>query len=154
MALIRCPDCDRKVSDSAVACPECARPIAALGGSLRPAAKTQPRTRRAAPPAAPPTEATADAKAAENADRPPVATFPVTCTACRGDSILLYPRSSESYVCPECEELALARGWGRRVVYQWLPIAIGIVVLLALSALALSRINSGHPHDPVVPHGE
>jgi hypothetical protein len=28
MALVRCPDCGRKVSDRAVACPECACPIA------------------------------------------------------------------------------------------------------------------------------
>lgn len=28
MALIRCPDCGREVSDAAAACPNCARPLA------------------------------------------------------------------------------------------------------------------------------
>lgn len=29
MALIRCPDCGREVSDAAATCPSCARPLAA-----------------------------------------------------------------------------------------------------------------------------
>lgn len=40
MALIRCEDCGHMVSDLAFACPQCARPIAALKAAARPPAAT------------------------------------------------------------------------------------------------------------------
>ena len=42
MALIKCPDCGREVSDLAPACPNCGRPIA-RGVEKRPGAKHRPR---------------------------------------------------------------------------------------------------------------
>lgn len=46
MTLIRCPDCGRSVSDRALACPNCARPLAGARAGLAPYAGFEYRSER------------------------------------------------------------------------------------------------------------
>ncbi len=158
MALILCPDCSRKVSDAAIACPDCARPIATLDGVLRAAAVEKGggaklRGGRRSPGVTRPPLARAEAEPdrAADADRLPAPTFAVACSACKNESILLYPHPENDYVCLECEEQSLLRGWAWQLALQRVPIAIFLVVILAVAALVVWNINT-HPPDRVVPH--
>lgn len=154
VALILCPDCSRKVSDEAVACPGCARPIAALDGGGR-AQGGRGAERRARQPAplvqpAPPPSAPADAHGPQDAERHPAPTFSVPCRICKAETVLLYPRSGTAYVCPDCEEQSMLRAWSWQVALRWLPVVLGLVVLVGVVWILVSNIDTGR-HGP---HGD
>jgi predicted nucleic acid-binding Zn ribbon protein len=146
MALVECPDCGRKVSDQAEACPGCAHPVAgwqeasesksiAVGGGHSPsrARENRPPARLvvletpgatavpAPPPAAPP--------------RAVAPTYRYVCHLCGDEEILLYraPENGE-HVCGTCEEDALVSGVERRRLFHWLPFVL-VPVLLIVAAL-------------------
>lgn len=161
MALIDCPDCGRRVSDKAEACPACARPIAvalplvasgasgssgASGASVRPMRPGHVVAVRA------PAEASRSAVAAP-ADRRAVPNHHVVCTACGEDEILTFePSRTRAYLCVSCEESALAIDASRRRILQWWPVAV-VLVLLAVAAAGTSWAISQNkaPRDPVTP---
>jgi hypothetical protein len=160
MALIRCPDCRRKVSDMAVACPSCARPIAGTEVGAQPAQlapggerEPKPRSQRRTPPSVRPApHVETNPSVPEDATRLALPTFKVTCSMCNVADSLLYPRNDGDYVCPECRESAVVRAWARRGILQWLPLALGILALVAASAVAYWRLAPPRQHNPIMPY--
>lgn len=155
MALVECPDCGRKVSDQATACPACAHPVAgraqvaeaiAVGGGTavasrgreaRPAARlvvleTPARSAGAVP----------SAPGAAREPRQAATTYRFVCHLCGEDEVLLYqPRPAERHVCGTCEEAALVSGVERRRLLHWWPLVLLVVLFvgggLVLYSLAL-----------------
>jgi hypothetical protein len=131
MALVDCPDCGRKVSDKAEACPSCARPIArdasvARSAEAAPPASTIPEQRRSLP------------------------THVVVCTRCGEEEIFAYRASQSSgYVCVACEERALYAQARRRGVLQWWPLALIVILLCGFAAVMSGAIDlSRGPQGP------
>jgi hypothetical protein len=172
MALIDCPDCGRRLSDKAEACPACARPMVGAvprvasgeggaGGSSTISASSS-RT-RGAPSARPKRPAhvfavrapveTAPPAVAVPAERRVVPTHHVVCTTCGEEEILAFEASrSKGYLCVSCEERALAIEASRRRVLQWWPLALVLVLLAVASAGTSWAISQDKaPHDPVTP---
>jgi hypothetical protein len=161
MALIDCPDCGRRVSDKAPACPACARPIAGEvllvatgegGGSSRPRELSRVRPNRPRHVVAVPHPAEPAAPAAAIApERRPVPSHVVVCAGCGEEEVLAYRTSrSRDYLCVACEERALVTSARRRSVLQWWPVAL-IVLLLGCAAAGTSWAikQSAAPRDPV-----
>ena len=167
MALTDCPDCGRRVSDRAEACPACAHPIAgqtALAASAEAASpKSSPRSRssssgrpkRAAHVVAVPAPTTTDAAHAAVVSVVPehrvVETHLVVCVECGEEEVLGYRASqSRGYVCIACEERALEARARRRVWLQWWPLGLVVVLLCcALAGLSWAMTQNKPPPDPV-----
>jgi len=165
MALIRCPDCGRKVSDKAEACPDCARPLAAPAvAEVRelPRAAGAPSGRSRSRP-----RPVASARTSERGpaavvtplrrpeEAPPAAPLEVTkktCERCGEEFVFAYRLvDRHAYVCEECEERDLIAGLKRRaLVRRILP---GVLVLVALGAgIAFYWSTPAPEHDPIAPH--
>jgi anti-sigma factor RsiW len=142
MALVECPDCGRKVSDKAEACPACAHPVAgwkeageakgiAVGAGVAPsrARENRPAARLVVleTPVATPTAATP----APPAERTAAPTYRYVCHLCGEDEVLLYrPPQTDQHVCGACEEDALVSGVERRRLLQWWPVAFVLLLLV------------------------
>jgi hypothetical protein len=147
MALIRCPDCGHKVSDLAFACPQCARPVAALlgeqaapkvaravshGGAriavLRPhVAPAEPPGPDASRPQTTPLGPAIVKWAAELASVSETDETSKRCTRCRQsvarDSFRY--KEASGYVCRECQQESADRSLRKQdLVERWLRIAL------------------------------
>jgi hypothetical protein len=162
MALIRCPDCGRKVSDMATACPDCARPIAFAGPSVREAAAGPGRPRRQeltaeprpkplrAVPSVVPSVAAAPKEPSEVAPYGAMRER-VACSLCGAGFLLTY-ETHGTFVCASCEaeDLVHRSHWRRRI--QWVLIGLGIALLTgALASLAWTTAPAP-THDPIQAH--
>ena len=140
MALFDCPECGRKVSYRAEACPGCAHPVAVrkeateakrVGGGAplsRPLRENRPRARLVVvdvPPTSPP------AALAPIAERRVSPTYRFVCHLCGEDEILLYPLPvTDRHVCASCEEAALISGVERSRLLHWWPLAFVALLLV------------------------
>lgn len=138
MALVDCPDCGRKVSDQAEACPACAHPVAGRkeGGeamSIAVGAGPAPSRAREHRPAARLIVLETPSRATVPPDEPRVVapTYRYVCHLCGEDEILLYRApETEEHVCGACEEDALVSGVERRRLLQWWPVAAFLALLV------------------------
>lgn len=139
MGLLECPECGRKVSDRAEACPGCAHPVAvrkeaseakSVGGG---APTARPREHRLparlvvvdGAPASPP------AVLAPLAERRVAPTYRFVCYLCGEDEVLLYqPAVVDRHVCATCEEEALVSGVERSRLLHWWPLVLVAVLLV------------------------
>ena len=144
MALFDCPECGRKVSDRAEACPGCAHPVtvrkeqseAKRAGGGAPRSRTLRENRPPArlvvvdvPPAA------SAATLAPIAERRVAPTYRFVCHRCGEDEILLYqPAVTDRHVCATCEEEALVSGVERSRLLHWWPLAF-VALLIVCGAL-------------------
>ena len=142
MALVECPDCGRKVSDQAEACPACAHPVAgwkeaseakviAVGAGPAP---SRPREHR--PTARLVVLETPAATPAPAKPRVVAPTYRFVCHLCGEDEILLYPLPPTAHhVCGTCEEHALVSGIERGRLLHWWPLVL-FPALAIVGALA------------------
>jgi hypothetical protein len=154
---MRCPDCDRPVSDLAICCPDCARPIAALltqqespevlrpEGSPSEAELTAPAPRAGATSrgADPSTRLALAMKAAEATKQ---SGFPAkVCSACGVDvavDLFREKRPDGSYRCADCSVSEEKGSRARREVLAKVGKVVALLVLfVSLIALGLVGIN-------------
>jgi hypothetical protein len=148
MALVECPDCGRKVSDQATACPACAHPVAgrtqvaeaiAVGGGA-PASRgrdNRPPGRLVVLETPARSAGAASASASASEPRQAATTYRFVCHLCGEDEVLLYrPRPAEQHVCGTCEEAELVSGVERRRLFHWWPLVL-LVVLFVGGGLVL-----------------
>ncbi len=139
MALLECPECGRKVSDRAEACPGCAHPVAVRkeaseaksvggGASISRSRENRPPARLVvvdAPSAASP------AALAPIGERRVAPTYRFVCHLCGEDEILLYqPAVMDRHVCATCEEEALVSRVERSRLLHWWPFVLVAVLLV------------------------
>jgi endogenous inhibitor of DNA gyrase (YacG/DUF329 family) len=138
MALLDCPDCGRKVSDQAEACPACAHPVAgwkeaseakAIAVGAGPAPSRLRENRPAARLVVLETPAAAPAVAVK--PRVVAPTYRFVCHLCGEDEILLYqPPPTDRHVCGACEEDALVSGVERGRLLHWWPLVLFPVLVI------------------------
>jgi hypothetical protein len=155
MPLIDCPDCGRRVSDLAEACPGCARPIARTLAEERVAgSKPVPATgRRGARPLQLAPRAGPEKKEAEGpvAGIDPTKLTTTTCAVC-GNSVQLAFRPRRAYyVCEDCDERAFVALMKRRLVIRTVMVTVLVISLLAAAVygIASSGACTPAPRDPV-----
>lgn len=151
MALIDCEDCGRKVSDLAVACPQCARPIAAERDARALAASRQ----RAAAAAAAETPSGAGgeplpASLAEWQEQLRVARASAQapakrCVTCDVDVALdaFRARSGDAYVCGDCRDVVVRRQLARELLVRRILVSVSLFALLALVMGTALYIGAG-----------
>jgi hypothetical protein len=155
MALVQCPDCGRKVSDQAEACPACAHPVArkeaetksiAVGAAVVPS-----RVRERRGPAKLVVLETAALPAPS--ERRSLETHRGVCHRGGGEEIFLYrPSATEQHLCGDCEQDELVAHVDRSRVLHWWPLAL-LVVLLGVAVVGVSLYaGTEHkaPRDPVI----
>ena len=100
MALIKCPDCGTDVSDQAVACPKCARPMKAAAKARR----SSPRASAEAPDDAPAVEDAPAAGASPTVLFPNFCRRPVACPTC-GKKALRPRMRTRDFRCQACSAI-------------------------------------------------
>ncbi len=163
MALTACEDCGHMVSDLAFACPQCARPIAALAKARRRAAASthavkEPRGAPGGDPESVPTpqpEVAAQSVVAEwlggvRKGRELPAGSKV-CKRCGADVAIdtFRKKVGDGYLCSDCVDDELARHEARRAFLSRLLVAVTFVVLAA----ALTVVAIQVAPTLMAPHG-
>ena len=143
MALIKCPDCGRPVSDLAFACPQCARPIVSAehlrGSGIGRAESEDPASpmTAASPPSGPPTT--------DGGGLPPTLDgwlrdirkareLPVGAKACdrcsaNVSSDTFRRKIGQRYLCSDCADEDEVRNHARRVLVSKVFAVVGAIVV-------------------------